>query len=130
MQHGQEEDAFQGQLEASAGQQSLDDLGNCNSSHSRPKISAGPMRRWRWRVALPMRGEHHHGFGELGPRLQQAVELAALLQLIQPSHGGDDALLAAAFFPAVLDDLQIDVVAGSFLAEEHGGLLAASLLPP
>ena len=28
------------------------------------------------------------------------------------------------FFPAILDDLEIDVRPGSFLAEEHGGLRA------
>ena len=71
-----------------------------------------------------MRTEHHHGFGELGSRLEQAVELAALLQLIEPTHRGNDALLAPPFFPAILDDLEIDVRPGSFLAEEHGGLRA------
>jgi hypothetical protein len=29
-----------------------------------------------------------------------------------------------AFFPAILHDLQIDVIPRSFLAEEHGGLRA------
>jgi xanthine/CO dehydrogenase XdhC/CoxF family maturation factor len=52
-----------------------------------------------------VRGQHHHGFGELGSRVQQAIALSALAQLIQASHGRDDALLAAAFFPTVLDDL-------------------------
>jgi hypothetical protein len=54
--------------------------------------------------------------------------LSAVLQLIETTHGGDDSLLAAAFFPAVLHDLQINVVSGSFLAEEHGGLPAGSVI--
>jgi hypothetical protein len=34
----------------------------------------------------------------------------------------DNALFTAALFPAVLDDLQIDVVPGTFLSKEHGGI--------
>jgi len=32
--------------------------------------------------------------------------LSAFPQLIEASDGGDDALFAATFFPAILDDLQ------------------------
>ena len=46
------------------------------------------------------------------------------LQLIQSSDGGDDALPTTAFFPTIFDDLQINVLSGAFLSEEHGGLLA------
>ena len=76
------------------------------------------------RIAAAMGSEDQGGLGELGAGLQQAVELSALLQLVEPPDGGDDPLSAAAVLPAVLDDLQIDVRAGSFLAEEHGGLRA------
>ena len=69
--------------------------------------------------------QHHHGFGELGARLEQAIELSAFSQLIQSSHGGDDALFTTAFFPAILDDLEINVVPGTLLSEEHGGLRAS-----
>lgn len=54
-----------------------------------------------------MRGKHQHGFGELGSRWRQAVELSALLELIEPTHRGDDMLPATAFFPAIFHDLQI-----------------------
>ena len=126
MQHGQEQDTFHGEREMSAGQQPLDDLRDVqflpkpSEDQRRPDARGTDGRR----LALAMRRQDHHGFSELGPRLEQAVELSAFLQLIQASHGGDDPLFAAAFFPAILDDLQIDVFAGTFLSEEHGGLRA------
>ena len=56
--------------------------------------------------------------------MQQAVELSSLLQFIEPPQGSDDALPTASPDPLVLDDLEVDSAAGSFLAEEHGGLRA------
>ena len=126
MQDGQKENPLQRDSKASAGQQSLDDLRDLQLVPEPPEdqCRADAAVADGGHVAATMRGKHHHGFGELGSRLEQAVELAALLQLIEPTHGGDDALLATPFFPAILDDLEIDVRPGSFLAEEHGGLRA------
>ena len=126
MQHRQEEDAFQGKLETPAGQQSLDDLRDLQLVPQPPEDQGrtDAVVADGGHVATAVGGEHHDGFGELRSRLQEAVELPVLPQLIESAHRGHDTLLAAAFFPAILDDLQIDVLPGSFLAEEHGGLRA------
>jgi hypothetical protein len=132
MEHGQKEDAFQGQFETSARQQPFDDLGDLQlvpqplENQRRADAAMADGRH----VAPAVRGKHHHGLSELRSRLQQAVELAAGLQPVQSPYRGDDALSAAAFFPAVLDDLEIDITSGSLLTEEHGGLRAGFLLPP
>jgi hypothetical protein len=124
MQDGQEEDPFHGQFEASARQQTLDDAADMQfvpeASEDQGRTDA--LASQGGRVTASVGGENHHGFGEFGAAPQEAVELATAPQLVESSDGGDDALPAATFFPAVLDDLQINVLAGSFLAEEHGGL--------
>ena len=69
-----------------------------------------------------MSRKNHAGLGKLCPALQQAIELAVALQLIEPPDGSDDTLPAPAFFPVILDDLEINVIAGTLLAEKHDGL--------
>ena len=126
MKHRQEQDPFHGQIKPSPSQQPLDDLGKLQfvPQPAEDESRSDPAVRNRRRAALPMRGEHQGCFGELRSRLEQAFELAVLLEFVQPSHGGDDALLTASVEPLVLDDLKIHPVAGAFLAEEHGGIPA------
>ena len=97
----------------------------CNSSHSRPKTIAGPMRAVRMEGVLPWRcaARTITAWANWCPT-GAGRRVGRFLELIQTPHGGDDALFAAALFPAVFDDLQIDVVPGAFLSEEHGGLPA------
>ena len=96
------------------------------SRHSRSKTIAGPIGRvsHRDRLAASMGGQQHDRFAELGPRAEQTFELAALLELIEASQRGDDALFAAAALPAVFDDLQVDAISRLLLAKEHGDLLS------
>ncbi len=56
-------------------------------------------------LALAMLGEHENRAGQAA---QQGVELAALLELVELSQGGDDPLSGASPLPAVLDDLIVE----------------------
>ena len=56
-------------------------------------------------------------------REQEGVEMAGLLELVEPSQGGDDALPRPPVFPAVLDDLEVGAWSGGLGAEEHGALV-------
>ena len=51
-----------------------------------------------------------------------SVELAALLELIEPPESGDDPLPGASALPAVLDDLEVGAGFGGLGAEKHGAL--------
>ncbi len=64
------------------------------------------------RFTASMRGQQQDRFAELGSRAEQAFQLARLLKLIESSQRGDNALLGASVFPAVLDDLQVDAFSG------------------
>ena len=59
---------------------------------------------------------------ELRSRPEQPVELPGLLETVRASQGGNDALLATAVFPVVLDDLEIDAISRLLPAKEHGSL--------
>ena len=79
-----------------------------------------------WELPLGMVGQHQDRLGQAGTGDEQGVELAALLELIEPSQGGDDALPGATVLPAVLDDLEVGAWAGGLGAEEHGALLCGT----
>ena len=70
----------------------------------------------RDRLAASMGGQQHDRLAELGPGAEQAFELAGLLELVEASQGGDDALSGATALPTVFDDLQVDAVTGLLLA--------------
>ena len=72
--------------------------------------------------ALGVLGDQQDRLGQAGAGGEQGVELAGLLELIEPPEGGDDALAGAAALPAVLDDLEVGAGAGGLGAEEHGAL--------
>ena len=61
-------------------------------------------------------------FGEAGAGGEQPIQLAGLLQLIEPAKRGEHALANPVALAEVLDDLQILAGAGLFDAEEHGDL--------
>ncbi len=130
MKHRQEQDSFQGQVKPSADQQPFHDLGKLQfvPEPTEDQRRSDPAVTDRRHSTFPMCIEHQSSFGELGSRLQQAIQLAALLEFIQPSHRGDDSLLTTSLDPLVLDDLKVNVIAGTLLAEEHGGLLAELII--
>ena len=55
-----------------------------------------------------------------------ALDLALLLQLVQASEGGDDALAGAAVFPAAFHELDVVMTRDMLRADEHRHVLAAS----
>ena len=69
-----------------------------------------------------MSGEDEDRPGESRPRSEQGIELAGLLELVEPAQGGDDALPGASALPAVLDDLEIGACPGGLGAEKLGDL--------
>jgi len=65
-------------------------------------------------------GDDGQGLGEARARLRQGFELARALKAVE----------GAAVFPAVFDDLEVDVASGLLLAEEDGGNLLATMVLP
>src|SRR5271157_6171006 len=124
MQDGQEDGPFDGELEASSLQQLLDDMLTAGQLPE-PLEDQGradvPDRDGR-ELALGMLGEQEDRAGQASTRGEQGVELAALLELIESTEGGDDQLSGASALPAVLDDLEVGTGSGGLGAEEHGAL--------
>ena len=58
--------------------------------------------------------------GESAEALEDGVDVALCLELIESSDGGDDALSDGSVFPAVFDDLEVTSCAGLLCAYEHG----------
>src|SRR5271165_6478058 len=77
--------------------------------------------RDRRRLAAVERVEHDRLLGEPRPRAQQALQLPARLQLVDPPERGDHLLADRGALAPALDDLQIGATAGGLLAEIHGG---------
>jgi hypothetical protein len=126
VQDGKKHNPFHRHLKTSSAEQIRDHLREVQFLPETPENKGGAdaARGHLGCRALSMSTDHHHGFGEAGSRLQQALETSVLLQPIEASQRGDDALPASAVFPAIFHDLEIDVIAGHFLSEEHGGLPA------
>ena len=124
MQDGQEDGPLDGKLEVSSLQQLLDDMLTAGQLPE-PLEDQGradvPDRDGR-ELALGMLGEHEDRASQAGSRDEQGVELAALLELIESTQGGDDPLPGASALPAVLDDLEVDTGSRSLRTEEHGAL--------
>ena len=61
-------------------------------------------------------------FGEPGAGLQEPVESAAGLQLVEAAEGRDHALADLLALAEALDELEVGVVGRGFGTEEHGRL--------
>ena len=61
--------------------------------------------------------EHANRAGQAGLRGKPGIELAALLELIEPAERRDDPLPGASALPAVLDDLEVSTGTRSLGAE-------------
>jgi hypothetical protein len=72
--------------------------------------------------------QHRQALALAHPRAHQPIQLAALLQQVQPAQGGNDLLTDLFAFADAMGNLQVTVGTGGFDAEEHG---ASGLgLPP
>jgi hypothetical protein len=122
VQDGQEDGSLDVELEAASLQELLDDpltsrlLPEPLEDQSGSDAAGGDGRE----LSLGVRREEEDGLGEAGPRDQQGIELAGLLEVIEPPQGGEDPLAGPSVLPAVLDDLEIGAWAGGLGTEEHG----------
>ena len=62
---------------------------------------------------------HLHAFGEPSQRADQRIHLPLGMKSIQSSQGGDDALMSATVFPAVLHQLQVFISSSASDSDEH-----------
>jgi len=128
VQDGEEDRPLDVELEAAAVEQSLDDLPATGllpeplEDEGRPDASGGDGGE------LPpgVGGEEQDGVGQAGARGEQGIELAGLLELVEPSEGGEDPLAGSPALPAVLDDLKVGAGAGGLGSEEHGVLVVGT----
>ena len=124
MQDGEEDGPLEGELEAPALEELPDDVPAAGGLPEplEDQGRADVADRDGGEPALGVLGDQQDRLGQAGAGGEQGVELAGLLELIEPPEGGDDALARAAALPAVLDDLEIGAWAGRLGAEEHGAL--------
>src|SRR5271166_2606093 len=123
VQHRQERRAFQRELVRAFARQAFD---HAPASRLLPHPLEDERRtdaagRDRRRLAAVERVEHDRLLGEPRPRAQQALQLPARLQLVDPPERGDHLLADRGALAPALDDLQIGATAGGLLAEIHGG---------
>lgn len=112
-------------LEAAAVEQSLDDalaaalLPESLENPGRSDAAGGDGGQW----PLGVSGEQEDGLGQAGVRGQQGIELAGLLELVEPPQGGDDPLSGLAVLPAVRDAREVGAWPGGLGAEDQGVLV-------
>ena len=123
MQNGEEHRALQREIMMARAGQSLNHspaarlLPQSFERQRRPDAS----RRTRCRLA-GSDGVDDNGFGgEAGARAQQALQLPALAQILDPSERRDDLLAHRGAFATAFDDLEIGAPARGFLTEIHDG---------
>src|SRR5271166_4123078 len=123
VQHGQERRALQREVVLAPARQALD---HAPAARLVPHPLEGKRRtdapgRDRRRLAAVERVEHNRLVGEARPRAQQALQLPALPQILDPPERRDHLLAHRGALAQALDDLQIGATAGGLLAEIHGG---------
>ena len=64
--------------------------------------------------------QHGQALALAHARAHQPIQLAALLQQVQPAQGGNDLLADFLALPDALGNLEVTVRTGGFDAEEHG----------
>src|SRR5262245_37654258 len=128
MEHREEDGPLDIELEAAAVEQPLDDLSAAGllpeplEDQGRSDAAGGDGRELSFGVGR----DQEDGPGEAGARGQEGIELAGLLEVVEPPEGGDDPLPGSAFLPAVLDDLEVGAGAGGLGSEEHGALVSGA----
>ena len=123
VEHGQERRALQRELMVARLRQAFDHAAAAGllphplEGERRTDAPRGDRRR----LAAVERIEHDRLLGKARPRAQQALQLPARLQLVDPPERRDHLLADRRALAPALDDLQIGATAGGFLAEVHGG---------
>jgi hypothetical protein len=127
VQNGEEDGAFDGELEMALTQQFGKDrltaggLPEFLEDQGRPPAAGANDRDV---IVLDFR-EDQQFVGEACAGSEQGIDLA-VLELVKSAERGEDRLLGPAVAPAIFDDLQIGAGAGFLGAEEHGELRYAS----
>src|SRR6516165_2570729 len=124
MHHRQEHGSFQGEAEVALSEELLQDgltAGLAPQAFEEQARTEGTGGEYG-HAALGLSGQQHQGLGEACAGDEEGIELAAGLELVEPSECGEDVLAGAAVFPAVFDQLQVGAWAGLLGAEEHGSL--------
>jgi hypothetical protein len=124
VQDDEEDSPLQGELEPPALQELTDDVPAAGGLQEpvEDQGRADVPDRDGWQATLGVLGDQQDRAGQAGTGGEQDIELAALLELIEPAEGSDDALPGASGLPAVLDDLEVGAWAGRLGAEEHDAL--------
>ncbi len=122
VQHGQERSALQRELVVAHPRQALD---HAPAAGLLPHPLEGERRtdtprRDRRRLAPVERVEHDRLLGEARPRAQEALQLPARLQLVDPPERGDHLLAHRCALAPALHDLQVGATTRGLLAEIHG----------
>ena len=124
MQNGEEHRTLQREIMMARAGEVLDDLpAACllPQSFERQRRSDAP-HRTRRRHAGGERLDDNGFCGEAGARAQQALQLAALAQILDAPKRCNDLLAHGLAFTAAFDDLEVGAAAGGFLAEIHGAV--------
>src|SRR5271166_2622371 len=121
--HGQERRALQREIMVASPRQAFD---HAPAAGLFPHPLEGERRtdaprRDRRRLAAVERVEYDRLVGEARARAQQALQLPALPQLVDPPERGDHLLADRAALAPALDDLQIGATVRGLFAEIHGG---------
>ena len=123
VQHLDEDGPLDGKLEAPSGEQGLDHrrTAGLEPQPIEDQRRSDPAGCDAGQLSPAVLGEHEQRLREARARLQERIEPAALLELIEPTERTENTLTAAPALPSILHDLQIGVALDRLLADEHGG---------
>ena len=124
MQHGEEDGPVDSKREAPFGQELLE---HCGAARLLPEPlederGAQAQGAHGGKLAALVRRHDQEFVGEAGAGAEQAVDGAALLQVVEAAEGSEDSLPRSAVVPVVGDELEVGAWAGLFGTEEPGGL--------
>ena len=121
MQNGEEHGALQREVMMTCAGEVLDDFpAACLLPQSFERQRRSDASRRTRRDGSVRDGVDDNGFGgETRARAQQALQLAALAQILDAPERRDDLLAHGLAFATAFDDLEIGATAGGFLAEIH-----------
>jgi hypothetical protein len=125
VEHGKEDGAFDVEAEAAMAEQIMDDvlaaglLPEALEDQRRTDAGGGDGGE----LSAGVGGKQEGVLGEASAGGEEGIELSGLLEEVESSEGGEDALFGGSGVPEVLDELEITSWSGGFDAEEHGSLV-------